>query len=101
MKRAITNFLMVFFLLGTQQAAYAHALSHTDHRSPAGHDKSLPHSKICSQCALSAQLGTGLLGGTAITLSVPATTRSFAGHPAVIYLVPPRRFLSRAPPAAL
>ena len=100
MKRAITTFLMVFCLLDTQQAAYAHELSHTDHGSPAGHDKSLPHTKICSQCALSAQLGTGLLGSPALVLPVSAITPSFAAQAAIVYPVPPRRFQSRAPPTA-
>jgi hypothetical protein len=101
MKRAIANVLVVLFLLVAQQAAYAHTLSHTDHRSPAGQDKPLPHTKICGQCALSAQLGNGLVGNPTILLSGPAAACTVAGRPQIVYLTAPRRFLSRAPPTLL
>jgi hypothetical protein len=99
MKRALANVLMVFFLLVAQQAGYAHALWHFDHRSPASQDKQLPHTKVCGQCSLSAQLGTGLLGNS-ITRFAAAAAISVVSCPSqVVYLPTPRRFLSRAPPA--
>jgi hypothetical protein len=101
MKRALADVLMVLCLLIAQQAGYAHALWHFDHRSPASQDKQLPHTKVCGQCALSAQLGTGLLGHSTTRIATAAATSAVFGPSHIVYLATPRRFMSRAPPAFL
>jgi len=101
MRRALTDVLMVFVLLIAQQAGYAHALSHLDRLSPTSQDKQLPHTKVCAKCALSAQLGTGLLGHSTTRIATAAATSAVFGPSHLVYLPRPRRFLSRAPPAFL
>jgi hypothetical protein len=100
LKRALRHVLLAVVLLVAQQAGYEHALSHFEQSSPSK-EKQLPHTKACTKCGLSAQLGTGLLSnpGTFVSAAGSACVplrRFQAFHPAA-----PRRFLSRAPPASL
>ncbi len=99
-KHVLIHVLLAFALLSGQQAMLAHAATHLG-KAPASQDKQVPQHKVCEQCSLSAQLGSGLVGK--LPWFAPACS---AVHPAlhcpqVLYTATPRAFRSRAPPVSL
>jgi hypothetical protein len=98
-QRSWLSVLMALLLLIAQHAAYAHALSHFDHRAPGTENKQLPHSKACERCGLSGQLGTGLLSHCAGLIAIAVRDCSTSQPGLTFHPTAPRRFLSRAPPA--
>ncbi len=99
---ALTALLLGLLLVLVQQIGYAHALSHLGNPAaprPVRGDTQHPAEKACTQCVMSAQLGT------ALTSSVPAAPVAMAPYERAtvqshrapdLGASPP--FLSRAPP---
>ena len=58
-RAVLLHLFMAFVLLFAQQAGAAHALHHAL-EDAAQHDKNVPHSDACEQCADYAQLGNAL-----------------------------------------
>lgn len=94
--------LAVLCLLGMQQGAAFHGLSHLAGDAAAGQQKHLPHEKTCDKCIVFAEVGGG-----APTTSQPAfevspqfvVIASFA-HQVFLSANPPV-YSARAPPISL
>ncbi len=98
-RRALLHLLLALFLLLSQQAGFAHAVTHLG-SAPASQDKQLPHGKICDQCVQGAQLGSALVDTSPDAGWIHAPGSHFIVVPAALHC--PRfvcPFSSRAPPA--
>jgi hypothetical protein len=97
-RRALLHLLFALFLLLSQQAGFAHAVTHLGN-GPASQDKQFPHGKICDQCVQGAQLGSALIDTSPDAGWIHATGPRFDVVPAALHS--PRficPFSSRAPP---
>lgn len=80
-KRAFFYFFPMIALVVAQLGAAPHALSHITEESPAKQEKQLPHSKVCEQCTVYAQVDSALdAAAPSLNLDGPALQLSFAEH---------------------
>jgi len=97
-RRTWMHLLIAIFLLFSQQAAFAHAVTHLG--SPATQDQQLPHGKVCDQCIQCAQLGSALTNSHPVCDWVAGHAPQHPAPTASAHVPEPLRcFLSRAPPA--
>lgn len=94
--RYIQPFLFAFALLLAQQGGVVHALHHVVEEQTQDH--SLPHDKLCEQCAVYAQIGSAI--GSSLVFFTPLeevfsfVSASFTEFHALSFSA----FAARAPP---
>jgi len=96
LSRYLPPLLFVFALLFAQQGGFVHALHHVlDEQTQ---DHSLPHDKLCEQCAVYAQLGSAIASSlvffTPLEQVVAFISVSFAEFHSSAFIA----FSARAPP---
>ena len=97
-RRTLINLLIVL-LLFTQQAAYAHAVTHLGKEPPAR--EQLAHSKLCDRCVSFEKISGVAPVSAPLVLALEA---SFTRAPEVTYRFSPPTvvaFQGRAPPTSL
>ena len=90
---------LLILLLFTQQAAYAHAISHWGNQTPG--KEQLPHSKLCDKCVGFEKLASAA-PATPPVLQALALLFTHAARPAYVFNARTlAAFHSRAPPQNL
>lgn len=91
--------LAVLCLLGMQQGAWAHGLSHVGGDDSTAPQKHLPHAKACEKCAVYAEVGSGAPPNACPALVLPpADDAQPAFSRFIIPLLGARAYTARAPP---
>ena len=102
LRLAFIALIAVLCLLGVQQGAAFHALSHLADGNATGPQKHLPHSKTCDKCVVYAEVSGAGPTTTHAALQIPAQFMVTAS--AAQYVVPSRTlpaYSARAPPIFL
>jgi hypothetical protein len=103
-RQTILHALLALVLLLSQQAGFAHAVSHFSklHHQSASQDKELPIEQICEKCLSFTQIGSGLTSQFRLHLS-DATSYKVLVPDLTPTLLPSTlpAFRSRAPPTPL
>lgn len=99
---AFIAFVAVLCLLGVQQAAAFHGLTHLADENGTGTQKHLPHSKTCDKCIVFAEVSGAGPTTTHAALLVPSQFVPLAAaalklYPALTFLV----YSARAPPISI
>lgn len=99
---ALIALVAVLCLLGVQQGAAFHALSHLADENPIGTQKQLPHSKTCDKCIVYAEASGAGPTTTHAALQVPSgfvliASATLQLSPSLILPV----YSARAPPVSL
>jgi hypothetical protein len=110
--RPLVAVLLSLLLLGAQQAAFAHMISHLGHGNPAavtvadrgddGHDEALSLSHVCTTCVSVSVLSAAAPAGVPPPLTFDGATVAPAPLTGAVFDAPaPLSYLARAPPAFL
>lgn len=102
LRRHLVAFLTLLCLLGVQQVAALHELSHLQADGKANPEKQLPHSKACDKCASYAEVSGGGLPAALLLFHLHAS--GVESFPATLQFSPPApipAYAARAPPLFL
>ena len=102
LRRHLVAFVTLLCLLGVQQAAAMHELSHLRPGGKANPEKQLPHSKACDKCASYAEVSGGGLPAAPLLFHLQAS--GVESLPAALLLSPSATipaYSARAPPLFL
>ncbi len=102
LRHTLFALLAVLCLLGVQQGAAFHGLSHLAEENAPGQQKHLPHSKTCDKCVVYAEVSGGAPTTSHPAFELPA---QFAVEAAPAYqflpAVRPPIYSARAPPISV
>lgn len=102
MRRHLVAFVTLLCLLGVQQAAAMHELSHLRPNGKASPEKHLPHSKVCDKCASYAEVSGGGLPAAPLAFHLQASgVESFRAALQFSPSAPIPAYAARAPPLFL
>jgi hypothetical protein len=102
LRRHLVAFVTLLCLLGVQQVAALHELSHLPAGGKANPEKQLPHSKSCSKCALYAELSGAAPAPSALVFHIQDfAAESFPFFPQDTSSTRVWAYAARAPPHRL
>ena len=99
LRRHLVAFVALLCLLGMQQMAALHELSHLSTVDKAHPEKQLPHSKTCDKCANFAELSGGGLPATPLLFHLQVSTSELLSSTLLFFssaTIP--AYSARAPP---
>ena len=102
LRRHLVAFVTLLCLLGVQQVAALHELSHLPANGKANPEKQLPHSKSCDKCAVYAELSGGAPAASALVFHIQDfAAESFSFSPQFTSSTSIWAYAARAPPHLL
>ena len=102
LRRHLVAFVTLLCLLGAQQAAAMHELSHLRADGKANPEKQVPHSKSCDKCAAYAEVSGGAPAPSALVFHTQDfATESFSFSPQYTSSTSVWAYAARAPPHLL
>lgn len=102
LRRHLVTFVTLLCLLGVQQVAALHELSHLTPDGKANPEKQLPHSKSCDKCAAYAELSGAAPAASALVFHIQDfAAESFSFSPQFTSSTSVWAYAARAPPHLL